>query len=191
MILIFIAVFLGDFYYEMTKSKWETGIVYINDEKINLPCTISEIEEILNVEIDTTKINAYGFYKLYLNQDDFNIGNITLSSGKYIELHIEDKTVTGIEIDISNSWNDELDTELGNIVVFPENITANSTMEEIKTAYKTGILNPAMSNWSEEIIDRTTNDIIYNGGLKYSGYKYDISIDFTNGKVESIFYYYK
>lgn len=189
-ILVFITVFVSDFYYEMTKTKWETGVVYISDEKINLPCTISEIEKNLNVEIDTKKINAYGFYKLYLNQDYLDVGDITLSSGKYIELYIDGDTVTGIKIDISNSWNDELDTELGDMAVFPENITANSTTEEIQAAYRTGIINPAMSEWSEEIVDKTTNDIIYNGGLKYSGNKYDISIDFTNGKVESIFYYY-
>lgn len=191
-ILAFSTIFISVFYIENTKvKKWDTGIVYINNKKVELPCTISNFEETMNVEIDVDKISAYGFYKLYLNQNYFNIGDYNLSSGKYIELLIEDNNITGVNVDISNSWNDELDVELGDMVVFPEEITANSQIEEIQEIYKTGVINPAMRDWSEEIVNRGTKETIHSYGFKYSGDKYDISIDCKNGKVESIFYYYK
>lgn len=191
-IFAFSTIFIGAFYIENTKvKKWDTGIVYINNRKVELPCTISKFEETMNVEIDVDEISPYGFYKLYLNQNYYNIGDYNLSSGKYIELLIEDNNITGVKVDISNSWNDELDVELGDMVVFPEEITANSQIEEIKEIYKTGVINPAMRDWSEDIVNRGTKETIHSYGFKYSGDKYDISIDYKNGKVESIFYYYK
>ena len=48
-----------------------------------------------------------------------------------------------------------------------------------------------MRYWSEEIVNRGTKETRHSYGFKYSGDKYDISIDCKNGKVESIFYYYK
>lgn len=189
LILVSFTVFISTFYYEMSKIKWDTGEVYINEKRINLPCTIAEFEDIFNTKIDTTQIDTYGFYKLYLNENYFNVGETTFLSGKYIQLHIEDNVVKGVYIDISNSWNDELDEELGAMVVFPQKITANSTIAEIQEAYKTGIINPAMRSWKEDIVDSKTMDVIESGGLNYSGDKFDISIKYADGKVESIFYY--
>jgi len=190
--ILFITAFISLFYIEDLKTKkWDIGIVYINNKEISLPCTISEFEKTMNVEIDLDKKSEYGYYKLYLNQNNFNIGNFNLSSGQYIDLIIEENDITGVKIDISNLWNEELDTELGNMVVFPEGITANSQIEEIQEIYKTGIINPAMRDWSEDIINPGTKETIYSYGFKYSGDKYDISIDCKNGKVESILYYYK
>lgn len=191
-ILIFITIFVCVFYIENVKPKiWDTGVVYINNTKIELPCTISEFEKNMKVDIDIDKIDALGSYELYLTQNNLNIGNYNIVSGKYIELKIEGDVITGINIDISNSWNNELDEELGNMVVFPGAITANSKIEEIQQVYKTGIINPSMREWSEEIVDDRTNTTQYSYGFKYSGNKYDISIDTKNGKVHSIYIYAK
>ena len=46
-----------------------------------------------------------------------------------------------------------------------------------------------MRDWSEEIMDYNTNDIIYSYGFKYSGDKYDITIDSGDAEVNSIFLY--
>ena len=143
----------------------------------------------MNVEIDVNKIGMYGVYKLYLNQNYFNIENYKLSSGKYIELWIKGNDIIGVKVDISNFWNDEQDVQLGDMIVFPEEITTNSHIEEIQKIYSTGIINPAMSDWSEDIVG--TKGIIHSYGFKYSGDKYDISIHCKNGKVEEIFYYYQ
>ena len=112
-----------------------------------------------------------------------------ISSDKCITLYIKGNEVVGLKVDISNLWNDELDTELGNIVTFPGNITTNSTIDEIKKTYKTGIINPSMREWSEEI--RYGDDAYESSGISYSGDKYFISIDCKDEKVTSIFYYYK
>ena len=92
------------------------------------------------------------------------------------------------KVDISNLWNDELDTELGNIVTFPGNITTNSTIDEIKETYKTGIINPSMREWSEEI--GYGEEAYESSGISYSGDRYDISIECKEERVTSIFYYY-
>lgn len=190
MILLFSTLFICDFYIEDAKvKKWDTGIVYIDNQEIKLPCTIEELERDLNVTIDRSRIDD-GFCKLYLDEEYFNIGDTTLvSSDKYITLYIKGNEVVGIRVDISNLWNDELNTELGNIVTFPGNITANSTIDEIKETYKTGIINPSMRTWSEKI--RYGNDAYESSGISYSGDRYDISIDCEKGSVTSIFYYYK
>lgn len=191
-ILAFSTIFISVFYVENTKEKrWDIGIVYINNKKVELPCAISEFEETMNVKIDVAEINSSGFYKLYLNQNYFDVVDYNLSSEKYIELLIKDNDITGVKVDISNTWNDELDVELGEMVVFPEEITANSQIEEIQETYKTGIINPAMRDWSEDIVNPATKETIHSYGFNYSGDKYNISIDCKNGKVESIFYYYK
>ena len=176
-LLLLFTVFICMFYIEDLKpKKWDTGIIYINGKMITLPCTISEFEQNINVEIDTNKIGSSGYYNVYSNS---------------FQLIIKENVLEGIKIDISNLWNDELDTELGASVVFPEGITANSSIEEIKEVYNTGIINPAMRDWSEEVLNYNTGGIINSYGFKYSGDKYDISIDCKNGKVKSIFYYYK
>ena len=189
-ILLFSTLFICDFYIEDTKvKKWDTGIVYINNQEIKLPCTIEELERDLNVTIDKSKIDD-GYYELYLSENYFNIGDVTLvSSDKCITLYIKGNEVVGLKVDISNLWNDELDTELGNIVTFPGNITANSKIDEIKKTYKTGIINPSMREWSEEI--GYGDDAYESSGISYSGDKYFISIDCKDEKVTSIFYYYK
>lgn len=92
---------------------------------------------------------------------------------------------------MSNNWNDELDTELGDMIEFPEWITANSPIGEIQETYKTEIINSAMREWSEELENSDEQETINSYGFNYLGDKYDISIDCKNGKVESIFYYYK
>lgn len=191
-ILIFITIFVCVFGVENIKpKKWDTGIVYINNTKIELPCTISEFEKNMNVEIEVDKIDTLGSYELYLIQNNLSIGDYNIVSGKYIELEIEGDVIKGIKIDISNSWNNDLDEELGNMVVFPGGITANSKIEEIQQAYKTGIINSPMREWSEEIVDDRTNTTQYSYGFKYSGNKYDISIDTKDGKVHSIYIYAK
>lgn len=192
-LLLFVTIFITLFYIEDSKTKkWDTGIVYINNKEIKLPCTISEFEKSMNVKINIDEISSNGYYKLFFNQDILDINDFKLSSGQYISLIIKGNNITGISIDISNSWNDELDVELGNMVVFPERITANSQIKEIQEVYKTGIINPAMRTWNEKILDYDTKEVkIYSYGFNYSGDKYDISINSNNGKVISILYYYK
>lgn len=189
-ILLFSTLFICDFYIEDAKvKKWDTGIVYLNNQEVKLPCTIEELESNLNVTIDKSKIDD-NFYYLYLDENYFNIGDVTLvSSNKCITLYIKGNEVVGLKVDISNLWNDELDTELGNIVTFPGNITTNSTIDEIKETYKTGIINPSMREWSEKI--GYGDDAYESSGISYSGDKYFISIDCKDENVTSIFYYCK
>lgn len=174
-LLLFFTVFICMFYIENLKpKKWDTGVVYINGEKITLPCTISEFEQNMNLKIDTNEIDNLGYYNLYLNS---------------LKLSIEENNIRGIWVDISNLWNDELYTELGASIVFPEGITANSTIKEIKETYNTGIINPAVRDWSETVENLVTGEKIYSYGFQYSGDKYNIHIECENGKVESILYY--
>lgn len=189
-ILLFSTLFICDFYIEDAKvKKWDTGIVYINNEEIKLPCSIAEFERRLNVTIDRSRIHD-SFYDLYLDKNYFNIGDITLaSSDRCITLYIKENDVVGLKVDISNLWNDEINTELGDMVVFPGNVTANRSIDEIKEEYKTGIINPSMREWSEEI--GYGDDAYESSGINYSGDRYDIRIDCKDGNVTSIFYYYK
>jgi hypothetical protein len=178
-VFLFITLFVGLFYVENSKDKkWDTGIVYIYNRKVELPCTISEFEDIMRIKIDTNEIDEFNYYKL----KDYN---------RYIELFIEDNVINGVKIDISNIWNEDLNVELGDMVVFPEKITVNSKIEDIKESYKTGIINSSMKYWSEEIKNRDKDKVIYSYGYDFKGEKFDLSIAGENGKNKSIFYYYK
>lgn len=193
-IILFTTVFVCDFYIEAAKpKKWDTGIVNINNVEIHLPCTVEEIENDFNVQIDRSKIYDGEFYDLYLDGQYFQVDGSTFVVGdKCITLMIKGDMVEGIEVNIANLWNDELNTELGNMVIFPGNITANSTIEDIKETYKTGIINPAMRDWYEEIESYTDDGSVDKSyGINYSGDYFNISIDSLNGKVTSIFYYSK
>ncbi len=193
-LILFTTLFVCDFYIEDSKpKKWDIGIVSINNIEIRLPCSIEELENTLDAQIDSSLIDELGYYDLYLDGQYFTVGDSTFVAGdKCITLKINGNEVEGIEINIANLWNDELNTELGDMVIFPGNITANSTIDDIKETYKTGIINPAMREWHEDI-DNNTND--NNGdksyGINYSGDNFDISIKSLNGKVTSIYYYSK
>ena len=135
----------------------DIGIVSINNIEIRLPCSIEELENTLDAQIDSSLIDELGYYDLYLDGQYFTVGDSTFVAGdKCITLKINGNEVEGIEINIANLWNDELNTELGDMVIFPGNITANSTIDDIKETYKTGIINPAMREWHEDIDNNTT-----------------------------------
>lgn len=193
LLVLFTTIFVCDFYIEDSKvKKWDTGIVNINNTEIRLPCSVDELEQKLNVQINDELIDELGYYDLYLDGKYFNVdGNIYVAGDKCIKLKINENKVEGIEVDISNYWNDELNTELGDMVSFPGEVTANSSIDDIKQTYKTGIINPAMREWSEDIEEPNSNNVKKSYGINYSGENYNIYIHCLNGKVVSISYYCK
>lgn len=191
LVILFTTIFLGDFYIEDSRvKKWDSGILAINNIEIKLPCKIEELEQKLNVKIDRKQIDELGYYNLYLNKNVIDIGkNKIVKNDKCIKLKINGDRVEGLSVDISNNWKDELDTELGNMVIFPENVTVNSTIESIKETYKTGIINPAMREWHEDIENYNTNEIKKSYGINYSGNQFNMDIKSINNRVISISYY--
>ena len=128
------------------------------------------------------------FLEVYLDSEETDFDtDWVIKTGKKINLYVEDGYITGINVNISNVWNRDLDEELGEMVIFPENITANSAIQEIQESYKTGIINYFMREWDEIIPAR--DETLYSYGMNYSGEKYNLTVDTLNGKVQSIFYY--
>ena len=188
-LLVATCSFYIDYTYEKSKISWDTGEVAILNNKITLPCKISDFEKQLGIKIDTSKISSLGHYELRLIEDSTQINsNIRIDEYKKIDLMINNGYITGIDIDISNSWNKQLDRELGKMVMFPKEITANDTLEKIKNTYKTGLLNVFARDWDETI--ESYDGDIYSYGISYKGNHYGINIKAINGEVKSIFYYY-
>ena len=188
-LLVATCSFYIDYTYEKSKISWDTGEVAILNNNITLPCKISDFEKQLGIKIDTSKISSLGHYELRLTEDSTQINsNIRIDEYKKIDLMINDGYITGIDIDISNSWNKQLDRELGKMVTFPQEITVNDTLEKIKNTYKTGLLNVFARDWDETI--ESYDGDIYSYGISYKGNHYGINIKAINGEVKSIFYYY-
>ncbi len=173
-ILIALIFSIYDCNYEESNIKWDTGKVQLSNYEIVLPCAIEEFEEITGIDIDEDEIND-GFYKL-----------IPGEKCNGISLCIENNKIEGIEIDISNYYNDYLDQELGKMLLFPCGVNTYVTLEQSRKAYNTGALEFFRRESNEQIdVDK------YASYIKYSGNNYDVSIKAMNQSIQSIFYYYK
>lgn len=187
-ILVVVFAFLVDYVYEKTQITWDTGNVEIVGKEIQLPCKVTDFETYFGININEDEVDENKFVEVYLDSEETDLNaDWVIKTGKKINLYIEDGYITGINVDISNVWNRDLDEELGEMVIFPENITANSAIQEIQESYKTGIINYFMRDWEENIPDG--DETLYSYGINYSGEKYNLTVDTLNGKVQSIFYY--
>ena len=187
-IIVFLSIYIS-FKYERTKITWDSGKIIVLNNEITLPCKISEFEKKLGIEIDTSKINSFHFYELRLDKEKTNLSS-SISNDKYkkINIMIEDGYIVGIELNISNLWNNQLDKELGSMVVFPENITANDSIAKIKNTYRTGFFN-FCARERDEVIEYSDGNL-YSYGISYQGNHYGIDVKAANGVVESILYFY-
>lgn len=149
---------------ENQDTPWKSGQVEILGKKIQLPCDVSEFEKTLNTKI----IN-----------DDIWDGIVRIPTGYNSELifkvNIENDKVTGIIIDIYPSDADEYDKileanerNIANKIVFPGNITSDSTVDVVKETYKTKPINVYYNHFSETI-EKMTDDT---DGLISSSYGY-------------------
>ena len=187
--IISICFLFIDYKYEKSKISWDIGEVAILNNKIALPCTISDFEKKLGIKIDISKISNLGYYELHLNELSLQYrSNTWIDRYKKINLIISDGYIIGIELNIFDSLNNQLDRELGEMITFPKEITVNSELEKIKNTYRTGLLNLFAQDMNVKI--EKYNRILYSYGIVYKGNNYCVDIKAINGEVKSIFYYY-
>lgn len=184
-ILLVIFLFLISYEYEERQISWDTGFVKINGIDIKLPYLRSDFEAESGLDIPLTNLNPLAIPDVYIeDRNRYQSNMITYPINKNVSLKIENGYITGIYIETLNFWNDVLDEEAGETIVFPQNITINNSIHEIQAKYNTGVFNFFMRDW-----DEMTKEEDYSYEFKYIGKEYSMEIETVNGKVTSMYYF--
>ena len=151
---------------EKPNIKWNTGEVSIFEQKMILPIGVKEFEEKNQIEIKEIDENNFAEVKL---------GEST------ILLYIKDEQIKGLKIDLDSISQSDIDK-----IIFPNNVSLNNSIEEVKETYKTGNVNIFMKKYNEKAIESENIHID-----RYIGQKYNIEIRSIGNKIQSILYVYK
>ena len=151
---------------EKPNIKWNTGEVSIFEQKMILPIGVKEFEEKNQIEIKEIDENNFAEVKL---------GEST------ILLYIKDEQIKGLKIDLNSISQSDIDK-----IIFPNNVSLNNSIDEVKEIYKTGNVNVFLKKYDEKVSEDENIHID-----RYIGQRYNIEIRGIGDKIQSILYVYK
>ena len=131
-----------------------------------LPIGVKEFEEKNQIEIKEIDENNFAEVKL---------GEST------ILLYIKDEQIKGLKIDLDSISQSDIDK-----IIFPNNVSLNNSIDEVKEIYKTGNVNAFLKKYDEKVSEDENIHID-----RYIGQKYNIEIRSIGNKIQSILYVYK
>ena len=150
-----------DYFIEKNNKHWDSGIVQVNGHQISFPISKDEFE------------NTTG---LLVSEDGKNGFHMVSLDGVFYEkitVYMPEHSIMGMEVKGENAIR-EFDEFPGKLVSFPGGISTNSSLEEIKAAYSTGIFD----FFKRESIEKpgSESDGTQTTTVKYSGDSYDMSV---------------
>ena len=131
-----------------------------------MPIGVKEFEEKNQIEIKEIDENNFAEVKL---------GEST------ILLYIKDEQIKGLKIDLDSISQSDIDK-----IIFPNNVSLNNSIDEVKEIYKTGNVNAFLKKYDEKVSEDENIHID-----RYIGQKYNIEIRSIGNKIQSILYVYK
>lgn len=131
-----------------------------------LPIGVKEFEEKNQIEIKEIDENNFAEVKL---------GEST------ILLYIKDEQIKGLKIDLDSISQSDIDK-----IIFPNNVSLNNSIDEVKEIYKTGNVNVFLKKYDEKVSEDENIHID-----RYIGQRYNIEIRGIGDKIQSILYVYK
>ena len=145
---------------------WHSGKVLVGENIVSLPTTMSDFERSFNPDIQfvkdeefTRRVNVSGYrFSIFLKKD----------------------RVVGM---VLNS--DDNDEVLNDSIIFPGDITVNSSMKVVKRTYGTTPLNVFKRSCFVNLPGGEKHDCV-----KYANNKYEIEVYTIGDKISSIRYFY-
>lgn len=184
--LLVVFVFFGTLYFGEKKNRaWDSGVVMVNGQQISLPISIDEFEKSTGLTVSEDSKNAFR--------------PISLDGVLYekITVYVPENNIIGISVRGEDARK-VFDEFPGKLISFPKEVSTNSSLAEIESAYSTGIF----EFFKRKSVEKPGGN--FNGAktvtIKYAGDIYDMSVtESTHKTVErdnvdvtvAIFYYAK
>ncbi len=171
-VVLFGALYLTEYFQRMV---WHNGKVIIGENIITLPCSIEEFERTLNPEI-------------VFDKDVEHIRNVKVGSVKF-SIEVTDDMVTGIIVGANKD--DETDNtgmndrDIADDIVFPGNISVNSSLGDIKRTYSSAPLNVFKGNCPVNLPGGEVHTCD-----SYKSLKWKVEVYSVDSVITSISYYY-
>lgn len=153
---------------------WHNGKVIVGENIITLPCSIEEFERTLNPEI-------------VFDKDVEHVRNVKVGSVRF-SIEVKDDMVTGIIVGANKD--DEVptgmnDRDIADDIVFPGNISVNSSLGDIKRTYSSAPLNVFKGNCPVNLPDGEVHTCD-----SYKSLKWKVEVYSVDSVITSISYYY-
>lgn len=186
-ILGIVAFFVAFSIEEKQDKPWKSGQVQILGKNIQLPCDVDTFESTLNtIILDKETSDVIKEVELQLSY----------KSTLKFDVYVENDLVTGVMIDAKESNTGKYDflTEGENErsvamnVVYPGNVTIETSIEKIKELYSTKPFNGSYRYSDEEV--GTEPPYKLSARHHYGNGEWSINIHTLDGEVTSIDYYY-
>lgn len=186
-ILGIVALFVTFSIEEKQDKPWKSGQVEILGKNIQLPCDIDTFESTLNtIILDKDTSDVIKEVKLQLGY----------KSTLKFDVYVENDLVTGIMIDAKESnpgeydflTEDENERSVATNVVYPGNVTIETSIDEINELYGTKPFNGSYTYSDEEI--GTEPPYKLSARHHYGNGEWSINIHTLDGEVTSIDYYF-
>lgn len=172
---------------EKQDRPWKSGQVQILGKNIQLPCDVDTFK---------SKLNAVIIDGEYSDEIKYVQIKVNYTSTLRFDVYVENNLVTGIMLNAKESnpgeydflTEDDNDRYLAMNIVYPGNVTVETSIDEIKKMYSTKPLNGSYTYWDEEI--GTESPYKISAGHKYQNNEWSIEFHTLDGEVTSIDYYY-
>lgn len=186
-ILGIVALFVIFFIKEKQDRPWKSGQVKILGKNIQLPCEVEVFESTLNAKIIDSE-----FSDVIKNV----IIQINYKSTLKFDVYVENDLVTGIMIDAKESdsgdyyylTEDANDRNIATNIVFPGNVTVDTSIDKIKGLYSTKPFNSGYTYWDEKIGSKSPYKM--SAGHKYQNKEWSIEFHTLDGEITEIDYFY-
>ena len=152
---------IADYLIEKNNKTWDSGIVLVNGHQVSFPISKEEFE------------NTTGMLVCEDGKNGFHMVSLDGVFYEKITVYMPDHMIMGISVkgeDARRAF-DELP---GKLVSFPEGISTNFSLDEIRTAYSTGIF----EFFRREFVEKPGGNLdgTKSVTIKYTGDTYDMSV---------------